>query len=62
MIHGVDDEEYPVEWVYGEDGEPMCTKWQQWDWEANGDPDSPKRAARVIPYNPNQLLLFSDYE
>jgi hypothetical protein len=25
----VDDEEYPVEWQYGSDGQPMCTAFQR---------------------------------
>lgn len=25
MMHNVKDEEYPVQWVYGDDGQPVCT-------------------------------------
>ncbi len=25
IVPDVDDPEYPKEWVYGEDGKPMCT-------------------------------------
>ena len=29
MMFDVDDREYPIEWRYGEDGQPICTKFKQ---------------------------------
>jgi len=29
MIFDVDDKGYPIEWRYGEDGQPICTKFKQ---------------------------------
>jgi hypothetical protein len=37
MIYRVEDEEYPKEWIYDENGKPTCTAWKEWDWK-NGDP------------------------
>lgn len=28
MLHKVDDPEYPNEWQYGKDGQPVCTKFE----------------------------------
>jgi hypothetical protein len=37
MIYSIEDEEYPKEWIYDENGKPTCTAWKEWDWK-NGDP------------------------
>ena len=29
LWHDIDDKEYPIEWRYGEDGQPTCTKFKQ---------------------------------
>jgi len=29
MMFDVDDKGYPTEWRYGEDGQPICTKFKQ---------------------------------
>lgn len=58
MCLGVDDKDYPKEWIYGDDGKPKCTKFVKWDWDNDGDPndlDNPKSPPIV---DPNQLMLF----
>ena len=38
MLYDFDDEKYPNEWQYGDDGYPICTEWKHWDWGGrNGD-------------------------
>jgi len=37
MIYRIEDEEYPKEWTYDENGKPTCTAWKEWDWK-RGDP------------------------
>lgn len=38
MIYDTKDEDYPKEWVFGDDGYPTCTAWKYWDWGGrNGD-------------------------
>ncbi len=49
---------YPEEWIYDEDDKPTCTKWEEWNWEENGDPDDPLNPNAPIPFNPNQLTIF----
>lgn len=58
LCYSVDEPGYPKEWIYGDNGEPTCTKWEKWDWEKMGNPDKPKKENYVMPYNPNQLNLF----
>ena len=29
LVHEVDDEEYPKEWIYNEDGRPVCTEFER---------------------------------
>ena len=60
MVFDVNDKEYPKEWVYDEEGWPVCTKWVKWDWNRDDDGewnDPPK----VVPPDPNQLHLFPLY-
>lgn len=59
FVYSVKDSEYPKEWVYNENDEPVCTAWVKWDWGNDGDPDNPQNPKAPIPYNPNQLMLFS---
>jgi len=59
MCFSPGDKEYPKEWVYNEEGWPVCTKWQKWDWGDgyggwNEPPETPYE-----PQDPNQLMLFS---
>ena len=30
MSYLIDDPKYPCEWIYGDDGEPICTKFKRW--------------------------------
>lgn len=57
-----DDKDYPREWTYDAMGEPTCTKFVNWDWGNNGDPDDPDNPnAPPPPPDPNQLNLFPLY-
>lgn len=53
MGYGIDDPEYPVEWIYSEQGKPVCTKFLSYS----------DHAKQRKPYSPripkNQLKLFS---
>lgn len=62
LFYDIGDEKYPTEWIYGEDGKPTCTAHVKWDWGNDGDPDDPDNPKAPIPYNPNQLLLFSEMD
>ena len=56
------DPRYPLEWNYGPDGNPRCTKYVNWDWGTNGDPDDPDNPNKPPdPPDPNQLQLFPLY-
>ncbi len=58
MCFGVDDPEYPSEWIYDSNDKPTCTKFKKWDW-GNGDdgwnfpPEPPKPPSD----DPNQLMI-----
>jgi len=55
LIHDVNDEEYPKEWIY-KDGEPTCTAFVPHNWyDANGDLVEPEEPETV---DPDQLDLF----
>ena len=51
MAYDLTDEEYPKEWVYDNEGWPICTKWQKWDSGAGEEPTEPE------PDDPNQLMF-----
>lgn len=53
----VNDPEYPAEWIYDEQGKPICTAWKKWDWGNDGNPDDPNNPKAPIPEDPNQLCL-----
>jgi hypothetical protein len=55
------DKEYPSEWVYNQEGWPVCTAWVKWDWDNDGDPDDLDNPNVPIPVAPNQLNLFPLY-
>ena len=56
------DKEYPNEWRYDALGYPTCTKYVNWDWDSNGDPDDPDNPiAPPPPPDPNQIALFPLY-
>lgn len=59
LLFGINEPEYPKEWIYV-DGKPTCTAWVKWDWGEDGDPDDPDNPKAPIPYDPNQLMLFSE--
>lgn len=64
MVYDPNDEEYPREWVFDEEGWPTCTAWQFWDWGDDGDPDDPDnpRKPPLGPSNdPDQINLFPLY-
>ena len=47
----IEDEKYPVEWIYDENGNPTCTKYKYHNW-AEGKPEP--------EYNdPNQEEMFN---
>lgn len=61
-LHGINDKEYPTEWVYDENGEPTCLAHVKWDWGNDGDPEDPDNPnAPPPPPDPNQLNLFPLY-
>lgn len=56
------DPEYPIEWKYDALGHPTCTKFVNWDWNKDGDPDDPDNPNKPPdPPDPNQLNLFPLY-
>ncbi|WP_109438388.1 hypothetical protein [Aquimarina sp. AU119] len=60
MAYHFTDSGYPKEWIYDENDNPICTSWQKWDWDNNGDPDDPDNPNAPPPPVPdNQLMLFS---
>ena len=58
MLIEVNNPEYPIELTYDENDKPICTNWQKWDWENDGDPDDP---CNPNAPDPNQLNLFPLY-
>lgn len=56
MIYDLKDKEYPEEWVYDENNNPVCTAWKKWDWGRDDDgnlvepPEPPTD-------DPNQLVM-----
>ena len=59
MIYRINDPEYPKEWIYDKNGEPICTEYKHWDWGNDGDPNDPQNPKVPVPDDPNQLLLFT---
>ena len=59
MCHSPKDKEYPEEWVYNDEGWPVCTAWHKWDWGNDGDPDDPDNPNYRPPDldNPDQLCF-----
>lgn len=56
MVYNVKDKEYPEEWIYDENDNPVCTAWQKWDWGRDDDGNwiEPPVAP---PDDPNQLCM-----
>jgi hypothetical protein len=62
MCFAPTEPEYPKEWIYDALGHPVCTKFINWNWNKNGDPDDPDNPlAPPPPPDPNQLDLFPLY-
>lgn len=57
MIYKPGDPEYPEEWIYNDEGWPVCTKWQKFDW--GNEDDGWNEPPEPEPEDPNQLMLFS---
>ena len=57
MVFDTNDEEYPKEWTYKENGQPFCTSYVHWNWQERGNPDEAEDAP-VISNDPDQLGLF----
>lgn len=60
MCYDPRDKEYPKEWVYSQEGWPICTSWQKWDWD-DGNPDDPDNPKAPIPVDPDQYDMFPLY-
>lgn len=46
------------EWVYSDEGWPICTEWKKWDWDKDDDDDSWNDPPVNDPVDPMQLNLF----
>lgn len=57
MCYSVNDERFPEEWTYDDNGRPTCTAFKKWDWGNDGDPDDPDNPKAPIPENPMQLCF-----
>lgn len=56
LIYNIKDEEYPKEWIYDNNGLPICTKFKKHDWfSEDGDLIEPDDIEEI---DPNQLELF----
>jgi hypothetical protein len=56
------DPEYPREWIIDSLGKPKCTKYVNWNWRDDGDPDDPDNPKAPPPPTPlNQIDLFPLY-
>lgn len=45
------------QWVYDGNNNPICTKYKQWDWEKQGNPDDPDNPNAPIAVGENQLRI-----
>ncbi len=59
LIFDVSDNEYPPEWIFNEEGWPVCTNWQKFDWGDDHDGWNEPPEPPYEPQDPNQLMLFS---
>lgn len=59
LIHDLENEQYPEEWIYDENGQPTCTKFYKFDWSVI-DFDSYEDNYPDEEVDPNQLNLFGD--
>jgi len=58
LVYDIKDDEYPEEWTYDKDDDPICTAHKPWNWDELGDPDDPENKNYVMPFNPNQMTMF----
>lgn len=57
MLHNIKDAEYPEEWTYDKDGEPICTAFKKWDWGREDDEGGLNEPPPIYPDDPNQLCM-----
>ncbi len=56
------EKDYPREWIYDSMEKPTCTKYVNWNWDKDGDPDDPDNPNKPPdPPDPNQIHLFPLY-
>lgn len=56
MVYDTIEEGYPKEWMFNDEGWPVCTAWKKWDWDQDdegnwNDPVEPE------PEDPMQLVF-----
>lgn len=57
MLFNVKDKEYPEEWTYNEEGNPICTAFKKFDWGSDDDEDGLNEPPPLPTDDPNQLCL-----
>jgi|GEM_PF-2566466 len=45
------------EWIFSDEGWPVCTKWKHWDWGNDKDDNGLTEPPPPEPYDPNQLVM-----
>lgn len=55
LLYDANDDRYPKEWVYNEEGWPVCAKWKKFDWGTGDDQHEPPPPPE--PEDPAQLLM-----
>lgn len=57
MVYDLHEPNYPSQWTYDENDNPVCTAWSKWDWgnddEGNGFNEPPQPPVD----DPNQLVI-----
>ena len=56
MCYSVNDERFPEEWTYDDNGQPTCTAWKKWDWGRDDDGNWIEPPEPPID-DPNQLCF-----
>lgn len=56
LLYDFGTDKYPKEWVYNEEGWPVCTAWVKWDWN-KGDDGNWNDPPEPQPDDPMQLCL-----
>lgn len=57
FLYYTNDPEYPKEWIYDENNNPICTAWKKWDWGNDDDEGGRSEPPEPEPDDPNQLCL-----